>query len=88
MRLAVDACAEDLVARDVNKFLIDSVVIPLGLCSSSSGQSGQRSVSEGSSLSIPDIPGASDSNNGVFVDRRSDVETIYSYQVASPIFQG
>lgn len=80
--------AEDLVARDVDRFLTDHIIIPLGACLNPSGQNRQRSVSEGSSSFIPCIAGASDSRNGLLVDRTSDVESIYSYEVASPIFQG
>ncbi|KAG6599467.1 hypothetical protein SDJN03_09245, partial [Cucurbita argyrosperma subsp. sororia] len=79
---------EDLVARDVDRLLTDHIIIPLGACLNPSGQNRQRSVSEGSSSFIPCIAGASDSRNGLLVDRTSDVESIYSYEVASPIFQG
>lgn len=76
--------AEDLIARDVDRFLTNHIIVPQGVCSSYSGQNRQRSVSEGSSSSIV----ASDSRNGLLVDRTSYVETIYSYEVASPIFEG
>lgn len=79
---------EDLVARDVDKFLTDRIVIPLGVCSSYFDQSRQRSVSVGSSSFIPCTTCASDSRDGLLVNRISDVESNYSYQVASPIFQG
>lgn len=80
--------AEDLIARDVDRFLTDCIIIPLGFCSSYSGQNRQRSVSEGSSSSIRCTTAALDLRNGLLVDSTSDVETIYSYEVASPIFQG
>lgn len=76
--------AEDLIARDVDRFLTDHIIVPQRVCSSYSGQNRQRSVSEGSSSSIA----ASNSRDGLLIDRTSDVETIYSYEVASPIFEG
>ncbi|KAA0061537.1 uncharacterized protein E6C27_scaffold41G00980 [Cucumis melo var. makuwa] len=75
---------EDLIARDVDRFLTDHIIVPQRVCSSYSGWNRQRSVSEGSSSSIA----ASNSRDGLLIDRTSDVETIYSYEVASPIFEG
>lgn len=79
---------EDLIVRDVDKFLTNPIAIPLGVCSSYFDQGRQRSVLDGSSSFIPRTASALDSRNGLLIDRTSDVETTYSFEVASPIFQG